>query len=642
MSPRFFRSLLLSFCMTVYVATQAVNYEKPNRSSTEEELPVSFTIPVSETDYRNRARIAREHAIVPKYRRTLHKSFGITSQFIRRTPENSRNVTGRSVLALKSPHMGRVTSKTVIPWTWPETTTADVTSTDITDITRTTTEATTTEDPTTTKRSVLPPWMSANPKVSTQSVTISDLLTPQSSVFNSTITLIKEFFKDKRKKLKGKRASKRKQAKSSKTHTPALYTSLERSMYSREVPQLNFKFIDSEKNGQPNDEKSDRAPKVMPYPIAVKKKKRPQKLQMEGPTSDASTPDSTRSVSIEDLGARIEAEEAERQRADGENPLKYVVKDGILFKKNKMPVARIGLTAVNTPPPTIEKFKKVQRTSKTQTMVESSPFINELVNPTVNRAAVVNLKTYGSKRTRPVAPLSPPTLNLQPLLFAAPTEFTNKIREEPRPSALSRSHELETEPVDLAQNDLIRDIHSPPPYPFSHCYMNIDGFMCCNRYLESLMRRSFRKLRRAHRFHECSVQKIANRIQTDCENVFNTTFEVVVGIDDFAIRAHFAGDLMCKIQEGGRFLTAYATVMPSREGVAQDPLHVVTKIEMNLRDREEHQLGDSIQFPERQMDSAVQPIQIHNDIRRRNRSQDIPFHEKSREDIDNDNMITRS
>ncbi|RCN51190.1 ground-like domain protein [Ancylostoma caninum] len=388
-------------------------------------------------------------------------------------------------------------------------------------------------------------------------------------------------------------------------------------MYSREVPQLNFKFIDAEKNGQANDEKSERVPKTMSYPIEVKKKKRPQKLQMEGPAlSDVSTPDSTRSVSIEDLGARIEAEEAERQRADGENPLKYVVKDGILFKKNKMPVARIGLTSVDTPPPAVEKFKKAQRTSKPQTMVESSPFINELVNPAVNHAAVVNLKTYGSKRTRPVAPFSPPTLNLQPLLFAAPTEFTNKIREHPRPSALSRSQELETD----------------------YC----SGFMCCNRYLESLMRRSFRKLRRAHRFHECSVQKIANRIQTDCENVFNTTFEVVVGIDDFAIRAHFAGDLMCKIQEGGRFLTAYATVMPSREGVAQDPLHVVTKIEMNLRDREENQLGDSIQFPERQMDSAVQPIQIHNDIRRRNRSQDIPFHEKSREDIDNDNMITRS
>ncbi|EPB77773.1 ground-like domain protein [Ancylostoma ceylanicum] len=632
-------------------------------------MPAAFSIPVTHTDYRNRARIAREREILPKTKRTLHKSFGITSQVIRRTPENSRNVTGKSVVSLKAPHMGQVTSKTVIPWTWPETTTEEVTSTEMI---RTTTENSSTEDVTTTKRSMLPPWLPTNPKVSSQSVTISDLLTPQSSVFNSTITLIKEFFKDKRKKLKGKRGSKRKQAKSSKTLTQPLYTSLERSMYNRETPQLNFKFIDSEKNVPPNDEKSDRGPKVMPYPIAVKKKKRPQKLQMGEPLPDAQTPDSTGSVSIEDLGARIEAEEAERQRADGENPLKYVVKDGILFKKNKMPVARldmltmnfnenavlppmvithpdhlvsgIGLTSVDplALPPAADKFRKVQRTSKTQTMVESSPFINELVNPVVNHAAVVNLKKYSAKRPRPIAPLSPPTLNLQPLLFAAPTEFNNKIRDDPRPSALSLSHELETEPVDLAKNDLIRDIHSPPPYPFSHCYMNIDGFMCCNRYLESLMRRSFRKLRRAHRFHECSVQKIANRIQTDCENVFNTTFEVVVGIDDFAIRAHFAGDLMCKIQEGGRFLTAYATVMPSREGVAQDPLHVVTKIEMNLRDREEHQLGDSIQFPERQLDSAVQPIQIHNDVRRRNRAQDIPFHEKSREDIDNDNMITRS
>lgn len=43
---------------------------------------------------------------------------------------------------------------------------------------------------------------------------------------------------------------------------------------------------------------------------------------------------------IKNLGARIEAEEAERLAADGENPLKYLVKDGILYKKNKVPVAR--------------------------------------------------------------------------------------------------------------------------------------------------------------------------------------------------------------------------------------------------------------------------------------------------------------
>uniref|UniRef100_A0A0K0D2A6 Beta-lactamase domain-containing protein n=1 Tax=Angiostrongylus cantonensis TaxID=6313 RepID=A0A0K0D2A6_ANGCA len=43
---------------------------------------------------------------------------------------------------------------------------------------------------------------------------------------------------------------------------------------------------------------------------------------------------------------------------------------------------------------------------------------------------------------------------------------------------------------------------------------------------------------------------------------FNTTFETVVGIDDFAIRAHFVGDLLCKIHEGGRFIASYATTMP--------------------------------------------------------------------------------
>lgn len=74
-----------------------------------------------------------------------------------------------------------------------------------------------------------------------------------------------------------------------------------------------------------------------------------------------------------------------------------------------------------------------------------------------------------------------PTADLdQSLILTAPVGLNNKIRDDSRPTVLSSttlSHELETEPVDLAQNDLIRDIHSPPPYPFSHCYMNIDGML---------------------------------------------------------------------------------------------------------------------------------------------------------------------
>ncbi|KAK5983376.1 Ground domain protein [Trichostrongylus colubriformis] len=195
------------------------------------------------------------------------------------------------------------------------------------------------------------------------------------------------------------------------------------------------------------------------------------------------------------------------------------------------------------------------------------------------------------------------------------------------------------EPRDVLTNDLIVEERNPPPYPFSHCYMNMDGFMCCNRFLESLMRRSYRKLQKGYRFHECSVQKIANRIQRDSENVFNTTFETVVGIDDFAVRAHFAGDLMCKIQEGGRFITNYATIMPSRVGVPPDPLSVVTNMGINTRNGKEEQ-PSSQGFP-KQIDGVVQHVQVPDQRRPRSNKEGIPFHEKSREDIENDNIITK-
>ncbi|KAK6752624.1 hypothetical protein RB195_003814 [Necator americanus] len=596
-------------------------------------LPETFPIP----DYRNRARLARERPHRPKIRRTLHRSFGVTSQLIRRNPSNARNFTERTSLVLKPPHIGQVTSKTVIPWTWPDsTTTAAVTISDIV----ATEETVENESTTMSVLATVPSWDSRNYNVSSQSVVISDLLAPQSAVFNSTITLIKEFLKDKKKKLKGKRINRRKQAKIPQTQKPAVYASRDDVVYKKEIPQLKFKFIKSDKDVRMTNVKTDRIPLILPYSLDVTKKRKPQMEKI----TDAQTQEG--SESIEEIGARIEAEEAERQRADGENPLKYMVKDGILFKRNKIPVARISLSPMETFQAQGENVRKRAKTVKKQTMVESSPFVSELRNLR-NHAAVVSLKNFDSKRPIPVPPLSPPVMNLgQSLIVANGMEREHRSEEEgahfTAHSSIPFENEIGVEPVDVTQNDLIHDIQSPPPYPFSHCYMNIDGFMCCNRYLESLMRRSFRKLRRAHRFHECSVQKIANRIQTDCENVFNTTFEVVVGIDDFAIRAHFAGDLMCKIQEGGRFLTAYATTMPTRDGAALDPLHVVTKIEMNLRDRDDRQMGDSIQFPERQFDSAVQPAQILDDIRRRNRAQDIPFHEKSREDIDNENIITRS
>ncbi|CAJ0603801.1 unnamed protein product [Cylicocyclus nassatus] len=614
--------------MGLYVAAETLNYESPKRNSLKRVAEL-FTIPVSHADYRNRARTARERTYRPKIR-TLRKSFGVTSQVVKRAPTNLRNITGRSLVALKPPtHAGQVTSDTVIPWKWPKQMSTNTTSSE-----GFSGEIDSSNDTFIVGKESVPKmvaWIPMKPTVSSQSVTISDLLAPEASAFNNTITLIKEFIKDNKKKIKKRRGNKRRQAKSALT----LRAPADKSIYIEENARLNYKAGDLDKALQTTGH-SSKDPAHLPYAIGLRKRKRPEKSKMEGTLAKGPGP-SIGTQSIEDLGARIEAEEAERVRADGENPLKYMVKDGILFKKNKTPVARISIPhGMDTK---LGMSRKIP-----QTMVESSPFISELMPP-VNHGAPVIPKMLSTVRPRPTPPHSPPTISLQQSLFLKNSIGPKKKHREDPSTALRSSRTLEkalgSPPIDLSPNDLIQHVHSPPPYPFSHCYMNVDGFLCCNRYLESLMRRSFRKLRRAHRFHECSVQKIANRIQKDCENVFNTTFEVVVGIDDFAIRAHFAGDLMCKIQEGGRFVSSYATVMPSREGVATDPLNVITRIEMNLRDRDDQQMGESIQFPEQQLDNAVQPMNPDG-IRRKNRSQNIPFHEKSREDIDNDSMINRT
>lgn len=40
---------------------------------------------------------------------------------------------------------------------------------------------------------------------------------------------------------------------------------------------------------------------------------------------------------------------------------------------------------------------------------------------------------------------------------------------------------------------------------------------------------------------------------------FGTSFEVLSSLGDFAMHAHFASDLTCKIEKEGRFIAAYAT-----------------------------------------------------------------------------------
>uniref|UniRef100_A0A915N229 Ground-like domain-containing protein n=1 Tax=Meloidogyne javanica TaxID=6303 RepID=A0A915N229_MELJA len=74
-------------------------------------------------------------------------------------------------------------------------------------------------------------------------------------------------------------------------------------------------------------------------------------------------------------------------------------------------------------------------------------------------------------------------------------------------------------------------------YPLPECYTNDDKMMCCNSKLEDTMRDAYKELLQEKGediFHRSNLQKITNRVQALTEAKFNTTFEVITAISDFA------------------------------------------------------------------------------------------------------------
>ncbi|VDL65290.1 unnamed protein product [Nippostrongylus brasiliensis] len=107
---------------------------------------------------------------------------------------------------------------------------------------------------------------------------------------------------------------------------------------------------------------------------------------------------------------------------------------------------------------------------------------------------------------------------------------------------------------------------APPKYPLPQCYTNDSGFMCCNQKLEQIMKDTFAELVADEKWNTCNVQRIANKLQNRTQCAFNTDFEVLAGVGDFASKTHFYSDLICKIEAAGRFMLAYAT--PNRHHAA--------------------------------------------------------------------------
>ncbi|ETN82607.1 ground-like domain protein [Necator americanus] len=101
--------------------------------------------------------------------------------------------------------------------------------------------------------------------------------------------------------------------------------------------------------------------------------------------------------------------------------------------------------------------------------------------------------------------------------------------------------------------------------PLPKCFYNPTGYVCCNEELNNLMVKTFSEMEARPKFHTCNVRALANVMQDRLQNRFNDTFETIVAYDDFAQKVHFRGDLICKVELGGRYMLAYAAARSLQE-----------------------------------------------------------------------------
>ncbi|RCN49999.1 ground-like domain protein [Ancylostoma caninum] len=124
----------------------------------------------------------------------------------------------------------------------------------------------------------------------------------------------------------------------------------------------------------------------------------------------------------------------------------------------------------------------------------------------------------------------------------------------------------ETRPRIAGVKTAVRYYYPPRQrFPLPKCFYNPTGYVCCNEELNDLMVKTYSELESKPRFHTCNVQALANTLQKRLENRFNETFETIAAYDDFAQKVHFRGDLVCKVELGGRFMLAYVAARDLQE-----------------------------------------------------------------------------
>ncbi|KAI6241702.1 Ground-like domain protein [Aphelenchoides fujianensis] len=123
-----------------------------------------------------------------------------------------------------------------------------------------------------------------------------------------------------------------------------------------------------------------------------------------------------------------------------------------------------------------------------------------------------------------------------------------------------------------AQGAAAEDETPKGPGPLPECYINDDGFLCCNKAssfqctcflieLEKLMSDTYDSLSKSRdgKWKKCNRHQVSVSIQNAATEKFKHDFEVVTGAGDYASKNNFDGNLLCKIKREKSIILAYGT-----------------------------------------------------------------------------------
>ncbi|CAB3397143.1 unnamed protein product [Caenorhabditis bovis] len=99
---------------------------------------------------------------------------------------------------------------------------------------------------------------------------------------------------------------------------------------------------------------------------------------------------------------------------------------------------------------------------------------------------------------------------------------------------------------------------TPPP---PKCFQNHHGYKCCNEMLDKFLDEKVQEMDRQN--VGCNLQRNANQIQMEAQQLFNHSMETIVSSSNIENRSHYRGELYCKRRtQNGKVVLLYATAVP--------------------------------------------------------------------------------